>query len=163
VGPFFASYLCSEEVLCIVPPVALLCPLAAMPHVEVSEQQMHRLRLAAWMRCSAASKTDWKLTGDRYYVTPTAYLDLIHLFLALLRAKTMEMKESRDRLQSGLLKLQSANELVEKLQTELSFLQPIIQEKSKVRLSPSTQVLGGFWIRRHVWWRVFSSVVSYDP
>eukprot|EP00884_Botryococcus_braunii_P021122 jgi/Botrbrau1/7694/Bobra.0159s0132.1 len=67
----------------------------------------------------------------RFFVTPTAYLDLIHLFLALLRAKTMEMKESRDRLQTGLLKLQTANDLVEKLQTELSFLQPIIQEKSK--------------------------------
>jgi len=67
----------------------------------------------------------------RYYVTPKSYLDLIHLYISLLRGTRQEMAMARDRLLNGLAKLQETNIVVDRMQTELNELQPVLAEKTK--------------------------------
>ncbi len=66
----------------------------------------------------------------RYYVTPKSYLDLIHLYVTLLRTKRQEMAMARDRLLNGLAKLQETNVVVDKMQRELEELQPVLAQKT---------------------------------
>ncbi len=46
----------------------------------------------------------------RYYVTPKSYLDLLLLYIALLRDKRQDMALARDRLLNGLAKLQASKD-----------------------------------------------------
>lgn len=108
----------------------------------------------------------------KYYVTPKSYLDLIQLYITLLRetrhvslweyscfhensvfalhicaltrpslthtypntlthTHTQEMAMAHERLLNGLDKLQETNVVVDRMQQELSELQPILAEKTK--------------------------------
>ncbi|KAJ9505503.1 hypothetical protein QJQ45_023787, partial [Haematococcus lacustris] len=66
----------------------------------------------------------------RFYVTPKSYLDLIHLYISLLRGKRQDMALARDRLLNGLSKLQETNVVVDKMQRELNELQPVLAAKT---------------------------------
>ncbi|XP_067839723.1 dynein axonemal heavy chain 6 [Heptranchias perlo] len=66
----------------------------------------------------------------RYYTTPTSYLELINLYLSMLREKRMELISARDRVKNGLSKLLETNELVDKMQIDLSALEPVLQQKA---------------------------------
>ncbi|GCB71828.1 hypothetical protein scyTo_0001714 [Scyliorhinus torazame] len=66
----------------------------------------------------------------RYYTTPTSYLELINLYLAMLEEKRKELISARDRVKNGLTKLLETNVLVDKMQIDLSALEPILQQKS---------------------------------
>ncbi|GCC25591.1 hypothetical protein chiPu_0004002 [Chiloscyllium punctatum] len=66
----------------------------------------------------------------RYYTTPTSYLELINLYLAMLAEKRKELISARDRVKNGLTKLLETNVLVDTMQVELSALEPILQQKS---------------------------------
>ncbi|XP_052130991.1 dynein axonemal heavy chain 6 [Frankliniella occidentalis] len=65
-----------------------------------------------------------------YYTTPSSYLELINLFLALLEKKRKETSGQRDRIANGLQKLYETNDLVAQMKVELSLLGPILKEKS---------------------------------
>ncbi|KAK9823491.1 hypothetical protein WJX72_003121 [[Myrmecia] bisecta] len=80
---------------------------------------------------AAASERFYAELRRRYYTTPKSYLDLINLYIGLLRDKRRECGEARDRLLNGLNKLQETNALVDKMQAELSILQPVLEEKSQ--------------------------------
>ncbi|XP_078448652.1 dynein axonemal heavy chain 6 [Lampetra planeri] len=67
----------------------------------------------------------------RYYTTPTSYLELINLYLSMLGEKRSQLTNSRDRIKNGLTKLLETNELVDKLQLELSALEPVLKQKSE--------------------------------
>ncbi|KAJ3101998.1 Dynein heavy chain 6, axonemal [Phlyctochytrium planicorne] len=66
----------------------------------------------------------------RYYTTPTSYLELINLYMAMLQEKRKELGFSRDRLRNGLNKLAETNELVAKMQIELEQLGPELKVKA---------------------------------
>ena len=66
----------------------------------------------------------------RYYTTPTSYLELINLYVAMLQEKKKELGTSRDRLRNGLSKLQETNELVANMQIELESLGPELKQKA---------------------------------
>uniref|UniRef100_A0A8C4ZUY6 Dynein, axonemal, heavy chain 6 n=1 Tax=Gadus morhua TaxID=8049 RepID=A0A8C4ZUY6_GADMO len=65
----------------------------------------------------------------RYYTTPTSYLELINLYLAMLREKR-EQLVARDRVKNGLTKLLETNVLVDKMKIDLSALEPVLLQKS---------------------------------
>jgi hypothetical protein len=67
----------------------------------------------------------------RYYTTPKSYLDLINLYIALLKDKRDEFGVARDRLLNGLNKLSETNILVDNMKSDLAELQPILEQKSK--------------------------------
>uniref|UniRef100_UPI00398F6457 dynein axonemal heavy chain 6 isoform X2 n=1 Tax=Pristiophorus japonicus TaxID=55135 RepID=UPI00398F6457 len=66
----------------------------------------------------------------RYYTTPTSYLELINLYLSMLQEKRKELISARDRVKNGLSKLLETHVLVDKMQIDLSALEPILQQKS---------------------------------
>jgi dynein heavy chain len=67
----------------------------------------------------------------RYYTTPTSYLELINLYLNMLGDKKRQLVNARDRVANGLNKLYETNDLVAKMEVELTGLQPQLQKKSE--------------------------------
>ncbi|XP_023668206.2 dynein axonemal heavy chain 6 [Paramormyrops kingsleyae] len=65
-----------------------------------------------------------------YYTTPTSYLELINLYLAMLGEKRQQLIMERDRVANGLTKLLETNELVDKMKVDLSALEPVLKQKS---------------------------------
>ena len=93
---------------------------------------------------AALSERFWSELRRRFYTTPKSYLDLINLYTALLSEKREEFSVARDRLLNGLTKLEDTNIVIDKMKIDLGELQPILEEKSKVRCSaapPGTAVL----------------------
>ncbi|KAJ3216110.1 Dynein heavy chain 6, axonemal [Dinochytrium kinnereticum] len=66
----------------------------------------------------------------KYYTTPTSYLELINLYIAMLQEKRKELGFSRDRLRNGLNKLAETNSLVANMQIELEQLGPELKIKA---------------------------------
>jgi dynein heavy chain len=66
----------------------------------------------------------------RNYTTPTSYLELINLFLAMLTEKRADLSEKRDRYRNGLQKLYETQEVVNVMQEKLSKLQPELERKA---------------------------------
>ncbi|KAJ3215607.1 Dynein heavy chain 6, axonemal [Dinochytrium kinnereticum] len=66
----------------------------------------------------------------RYYTTPTSYLELINLYIAMLQEKRKELGSARDRLRNGLNKLAETNDLVAAMQVELEQLGPELKTKA---------------------------------
>eukprot|EP00746_Dinoflagellata_sp_MGD_P126903 gnl/MRDRNA2_/MRDRNA2_61620_c0_seq1.p1 gnl/MRDRNA2_/MRDRNA2_61620_c0~~gnl/MRDRNA2_/MRDRNA2_61620_c0_seq1.p1 ORF type:complete len:1770 (+),score=338.45 gnl/MRDRNA2_/MRDRNA2_61620_c0_seq1:296-5311(+) len=64
------------------------------------------------------------------YITPKSYLDLIQLYISLYHQKRSELGKMRDRLSSGLSKLQESHTLVQDLQQQLTALRPQLETKS---------------------------------
>ncbi|KAI9203256.1 dynein heavy chain and region D6 of dynein motor-domain-containing protein [Polychytrium aggregatum] len=67
----------------------------------------------------------------KYYTTPTSYLELINLYVAMLQEKRKELGASRDRLKNGLNKLQETNDLVANMQIELEQLGPVLKQSAQ--------------------------------
>ncbi|XP_065178852.1 dynein axonemal heavy chain 6-like [Sycon ciliatum] len=74
----------------------------------------------------------------RYYTTPTSYLELINLYLDMLKDKRKQLVAARDRVANGLKKLLETNDLVSTMKVELTALEPVLKEKSE-----QTEVLMG--------------------
>ncbi|KAI9095538.1 hypothetical protein DFS34DRAFT_182154 [Phlyctochytrium arcticum] len=72
----------------------------------------------------------WSELRRRYYTTPTSYLELINLYIAMLQEKRKEFGSARDRLRNGLNKLLETNELVAHMQIELEQLGPELKRRA---------------------------------
>ena len=69
---------------------------------------------------------------SRYnYVTPTSYLNLISTFKSLLNVKKQEVGVQKSRFEVGLGKLLSCADNVQKMEQELTDLQPVLVKKTK--------------------------------
>ena len=69
---------------------------------------------------------------SRYnYVTPTSYLNLISTFKSLLNVKKQEVGTQKSRFEVGLGKLLSCADNVQKMEQELTDLQPVLVKKTK--------------------------------
>ena len=64
------------------------------------------------------------------YITPKTFLDSITLYLQLLAERGGEVEGKRERLQTGIDKLESTNKMVEKMQVQLTEMQPKLAEKA---------------------------------
>ncbi|XP_070580015.1 dynein axonemal heavy chain 1-like isoform X2 [Ptychodera flava] len=65
------------------------------------------------------------------YITPTAYLELLGIFSNLIGMKKTELKTAKNRMKTGLDKLLSTAEEVDKLQKELETMKPMLEEAAK--------------------------------
>lgn len=66
----------------------------------------------------------------RVYTTPKSYLDHIKLYKVLLAIKKDEIESIKRKLSFGLEKLYATNEIVAKLQEEMTVLKPKLAEQS---------------------------------
>ena len=64
------------------------------------------------------------------YITPKTFLDSISLYLVLLKDRGGEVEGNRLRLQTGIEKLELTNQMVEKMQIQLTDMQPKLAEKA---------------------------------
>jgi dynein heavy chain, axonemal len=62
------------------------------------------------------------------YVTPKSYLELLNMYVAILKEKKADLKKQIDRLKGGLSKLIDANEQVEEMQRILIKKQPELEK-----------------------------------
>ena len=67
----------------------------------------------------------------RFYTTPKSYLDMIDLYTQLYDARTLEMDQARDRLSRGLQKLDETNVKVAEMETAITELQPVLQDRRR--------------------------------
>lgn len=67
----------------------------------------------------------------RVYTTPKSYLDLINLYLNTLDVKRSEYNANKNRLASGLKKLQDTNKSIAELKIKLTELQPQLAKKNE--------------------------------
>eukprot|EP01029_Cantina_marsupialis_P009144 TRINITY_DN2137_c0_g5_i1.p1 TRINITY_DN2137_c0_g5~~TRINITY_DN2137_c0_g5_i1.p1 ORF type:complete len:3984 (-),score=1416.37 TRINITY_DN2137_c0_g5_i1:203-12154(-) len=89
--------------------------------------------------CSMVHKSVNEKFGERFfnelqrkvYTTPKSYLDLINLYLGMLEEKRAELQGLKQRLATGVSKLEETNEMVAGLKAELTKLQPVLDEKAK--------------------------------
>ena len=72
-----------------------------------------------------------KKLGRRVYATPKSYVDMISLYLKMLKDKRGEIETRLTKLVDGLEKLDQTNDTVLKLQKELSLMQPDLENKAK--------------------------------
>jgi dynein heavy chain len=66
----------------------------------------------------------------KVYTTPKSYLDHIKLYKSLLATKRDEVESIRRKLSFGLEKLYATNEIVAKLQGDMTILKPKLAEQS---------------------------------
>ncbi|RHZ29128.1 hypothetical protein DYB31_003742, partial [Aphanomyces astaci] len=64
------------------------------------------------------------------YTTPKSYLDLIQLYLKMLKIKQTELQNIKSRMEIGVKKLDETNSIVDNLKGELIKLQPILMQKA---------------------------------
>ncbi|VDO76393.1 unnamed protein product, partial [Schistosoma mattheei] len=60
-----------------------------------------------------------------YYTTPTSYLELLGLYM------TIELTDGRDKFRNGLNKILETNDLIAKMETELTALRPTLEAKQR--------------------------------
>ena len=77
--------------------------------------------LAFVHRSSNQCSKSYEVTDKKYnYTTPKSFLELINLYIHLLSAQTLDLKNKISRLGSGLEKLNKTKELVDELKAELA-------------------------------------------
>ncbi|OQR87505.1 dynein heavy chain 6, axonemal [Thraustotheca clavata] len=64
------------------------------------------------------------------YTTPKSYLDLIHLYLKMLKEKQEQLLSVKTRMEIGVKKLEETNGIVDALKVDLIKLQPILTKKA---------------------------------
>ena len=82
---------------------------------------------------TSVEKTSEKFYNElrrRVYTTPKSYLDLISVYLNTLEQKRKELNLNRNRLSSGLQKLNDTNDNIAQLKISLAEMQPILEEKN---------------------------------
>ncbi|KAG5463924.1 hypothetical protein LSCM1_00097 [Leishmania martiniquensis] len=70
-------------------------------------------------------------TQRHNYVTPTSFLELLHIFRALMEMQTEKNRTTKDRFVNGLAKLHETEDAVAGLQQTLSQSQPVLLEKNE--------------------------------
>ncbi|CAI2733353.1 unnamed protein product [Schistosoma spindalis] len=64
-----------------------------------------------------------------YYTTPTSYLELLGLYTTMLNKQIKELTDGRDKFRNGLNKILETNDLIAKMETELTALRPTLEAK----------------------------------
>jgi dynein heavy chain, axonemal len=76
----------------------------------------------------------------RVYTTPKSYLDLINLYMSLLKSNQKVVETKSDRMKVGVRKLTETNAVVDSLKNDLMKLEPILKQKAIETESLLTQV-----------------------
>jgi len=75
------------------------------------------------------------------YTTPKSFLELIKLFKVMLMKKEGEIESSKDKYETGVVKLTETGEIVSKLEEELKVFSVEVEEKKK-RADEQAEIVG---------------------
>ncbi|XP_018654464.1 LOW QUALITY PROTEIN: hypothetical protein Smp_130810 [Schistosoma mansoni] len=64
-----------------------------------------------------------------YYTTPTSYLELLGLYMTMLNKQIKELTDGRDKFRNGLNKILETNDLIAKMESELTAMRPTLEAK----------------------------------
>ncbi|CAH8607094.1 unnamed protein product [Heterobilharzia americana] len=67
----------------------------------------------------------------RYYTTPTSYLELLGLYMTMLNKQIKELSDGRDKFRNGLNKILETNDLIAKMEVELTAMRPTLEVKQR--------------------------------
>ena len=91
---------------------------------------------------STTSVEFFEATGRRVYVTPSAFLSTIRLFLRMLNTRRQELSAQRNKLVTGIRKLEETGKLVAVMREDLTAMQPVLREQSEATSELLTRVAG---------------------
>jgi dynein heavy chain len=104
--------------------------LAELPMLDEEVQENLANHMALVHNSVTEGSTQFFETQRRYnYTTPKSFLELIALYKSMLNAKFDEIDVLKERLESGLEKLQATSEMVAELQDALVGEQALVEEK----------------------------------
>ncbi|CAH8871669.1 unnamed protein product [Trichobilharzia szidati] len=66
-----------------------------------------------------------------YYTTPTSYLELLELYTTMLNKRIKELLDGRDKFRNGLNKILETNDLIAKMEVELTAMRPTLEVKQR--------------------------------
>ncbi|KAH9281795.1 Dynein heavy chain 6, axonemal [Echinococcus granulosus] len=66
-----------------------------------------------------------------YYTTPTSYLELLSIYRVMLDERRSNLKIMQEKFKNGLNKIQETNDLVARMEEELTALRPKLEQKQK--------------------------------
>ncbi|CAH8560243.1 unnamed protein product [Schistosoma turkestanicum] len=66
-----------------------------------------------------------------YYTTPTSYLELLGLYMTMLNKQIKELTDGRDKFRNGLNKILETNDLIAKMESELTAMRPTLEAKQR--------------------------------
>ena len=100
-----------------------------LPNDEIREQlaQISKMVHISVEKCSDRFYDELR---RRVYTTPKSYLDLINLYLNKLKIKREEFNANKNRLASGVKKLDTTNVQIAELKEKLTEMQPILVQKN---------------------------------
>eukprot|EP00899_Mesostigma_viride_P009330 jgi/Mesvir1/18399/Mv14277-RA.1 len=106
--------------------------LADIPNIpdEVRENMTHHMAFVH-MAVKDASQGYLEVERRYNYTTPKSFLELISLYKSLLHARRTNLRQQRERLESGLDKIAQASAQVADLQANLKIEQVIVEEKKQ--------------------------------
>jgi dynein heavy chain, axonemal len=74
------------------------------------------------------------------YTTPTSYLELVRLYIDVLKKQQQKISQDERRYRVGLEKIQETEEIVAKLETQLTEMQPVLQRAAADTATLLTEV-----------------------
>ena len=98
---------------------------------EETREELAKMCMVIHTSVVESSTRFWEELRRRIYTTPKSYLDLISLYISMLDKKRREFNANKDRLASGLAKLQVTNEQIAELKISLAESAPILAQKDK--------------------------------
>ena len=99
-----------------------------LPTEEIREE-LAKMCMVIHTSVVDSSTRFWDELRRRIYTTPKSYLDLISLYINMLDTKRREFNANKDRLASGLAKLNVTNEQIAELKKSLAESAPILAQK----------------------------------
>ena len=100
-----------------------------LPSEEVREE-LAKIAKSVHTSVENCSERFYDELRRRVYTTPKSYLDLISLYLNTLAKKREEFNANKNRLSSGLNKLNTTNVQIAELKEKLTEMQPILVQKN---------------------------------
>ncbi|KAM3623278.1 uncharacterized protein V6R79_009492 [Siganus canaliculatus] len=97
---------------------------------EEMKQSLSALCVDIHISATEMAERFYSELGHQFHTTPTIFLELINLYLSMVKEKRQKLLHTRDHMKHALSKLLENNELVDKMKMDLSALTPVLEQKS---------------------------------
>ncbi|KAH8862654.1 Dynein heavy chain 6, axonemal [Schistosoma japonicum] len=95
------------------------------------KESISKLSTGIHLSVSEAAERFYNELKRHYYTTPTSYLELLGLYMTMLNKQIKELTDGRDKFRNGLNKILETNDLIAKMETELTAMRPILEAKQR--------------------------------
>ncbi|XP_060076356.1 dynein axonemal heavy chain 1-like, partial [Ylistrum balloti] len=117
--------------------------LTDIPELDTTDQVMEGLVIMCQEIQMSVTTNSHRFLSElsrHNYVTPTSYLELLSIFSKLVGMKKTELSTARKRLKTGLDKLLTTADEVDKLSSELATMKPLLEDAVKESIQTMEQI-----------------------